>query len=78
MIVTAGVGFPFAVHRKEGQPMYFQVWQGRDTKWYWHLRAANNEIIAQGEGYVSKQGALNAIDLVKSSHSAPVKDAVLK
>ena len=58
--------------------MYFQVWQGRDKNWYWHLKSANHETIAQGEGYVSKQGALNAISLVKSSHSAPVHDAVLK
>jgi len=53
--------------------MYYQVWQSSSNYlWYWHLKAANNEIIAQGEGYTSKAGALHAISLVKQSHSAPV------
>jgi uncharacterized protein len=55
--------------------MNFKVWQGEDKLWYWHLKAANNEIIAQGEGYSTKQGALHVIDLIKS---AKVQDAALK
>lgn len=58
--------------------MYFQVWQGKDKNWYWHLRAGNHEIVAHGEGYASKQGALNAIDIVKASSGAKVEEAVLK
>lgn len=55
--------------------MYYQVGQSpRDYLWYWHLKAANNEIIAQGEGYTSKAGALHAVTLVKSSYNAPVYD----
>ena len=53
--------------------MYYQVWQSSsDYLWYWHLKAANNEIIANGEGYTSKAGALHAISLVKQSYNAPV------
>jgi uncharacterized protein len=53
--------------------MYYQVWQSTsDRKWYWHLKSANNEIIAQGEGYASKAGALHAIALVKASANAPI------
>jgi uncharacterized protein YegP (UPF0339 family) len=53
--------------------MYYEVWQStRDYLWYWHLKATNNEIIAQGEGYTSKAGALHAVTLVKASYSAPV------
>ena len=53
--------------------MYFQVWQSsRDWKWYWHLKAANHEIIAQGEGYSTKAGALHVIALVKASANAPI------
>jgi len=58
--------------------MYFQIWQGKDKKWYWHLRAANHEIVANGEGYASKQGALAAIALVQASAGAEIKEAVLK
>lgn len=43
--------------------------------WRWRLRAANNKIIAEsGEAYVNKSDCLAAIQLVKSSSSAPVKD----
>jgi hypothetical protein len=56
--------------------MYFQIWQNKTNKnWYWHLRAANHEIIAHGEGYTAKQNAMAAIALVKSAYNAPVHDA---
>jgi uncharacterized protein YegP (UPF0339 family) len=56
--------------------MYFQIWQNATNKnWYWHLRAGNHEIIAHGEGYVSKQGAQAAVALVRSAYNAPVHDA---
>lgn len=32
--------------------------------WYWRLRASNHEIVAQGEGYVNKQGAQHAVGLL--------------
>jgi uncharacterized protein YegP (UPF0339 family) len=55
--------------------MYYQIGQSHlDNLWYWHLKAANHEIIAQGEGYVSKAGALHAVSLVKASYNAPVYD----
>lgn len=28
----------------------FDFWQ-TDGEWYWHMRGANGEIVAQGEGY---------------------------
>ena len=52
--------------------MYYTVFPGSDGNWYWNLKGANHEIIAHGEGYVSKQGALVAVGLVKSSQNAPV------
>ncbi len=55
--------------------MYYQVWQSTSNYlWYWHLKAANNEIIAEGQGYVHKSSALHAISLVKGSYNAPVYD----
>lgn len=51
--------------------MKFKYWKAQNHNWYWHLKAANGEIIAQGEGYTSKAGVLHAIALVKSSYNAP-------
>lgn len=55
--------------------MYFEIWQNAQNKnWYWHLKAANNQIIAHGEGYQNKADCLHAISLVKQSYSAPVRE----
>lgn len=45
----------------------FEVFQGEDEKWYWHLKAANGEIVGQSEGYESKGGAEHAIEAIKSA-----------
>lgn len=40
--------------------------------WYWRLRAANHEIIAQGEGYHNKKDAEYVVNLVmNTNHSTP-------
>ena len=52
--------------------MYFEYWKAQDGNWYWHLKGANHEIVAQGEGYVTKHGVEHAITLVKSCAAAPV------
>lgn len=39
----------------------------KDNQYYWHLRAANNEIILQSEGYTTKQAAENGIDSAKEN-----------
>lgn len=45
------------------------------TTWYWHLRARNGEIIAQGEGYATKRAVLRAIATVKrNAATAGVRD----
>ena len=31
--------------------------QGKDSKWYWHVRDTNGEIVANGEGYGSLSSA---------------------
>ncbi|AZS12345.1 hypothetical protein SEA_KENNA_69 [Gordonia phage Kenna] len=33
-----------------------------ETEWRWRCRSRNGQILAQGEGYNRKSGALNAID----------------
>lgn len=50
--------------------MRFEIYSRRTIKgrrWYWRLRAANREIIASGEGYNHRAGALCAIDLVRAT-----------
>jgi uncharacterized protein YegP (UPF0339 family) len=55
--------------------MKYEYWKSSTNgNWYWHLKAANGEKIAQGEGYASKQHCLDAIALVKSSKDAPVNE----
>lgn len=53
--------------------MYFQYRKDNRNEWRWWLRAANNEVIAvSSEGYKNESDCKHSIDLVKSSHSAPV------
>ncbi|MCA1643682.1 MAG: DUF1508 domain-containing protein [Acidobacteria bacterium] len=52
-------------------------WVRKDSagEWRWNLRAANERIIADsGEGYRHKQDCLHAIELVRHSTHAPVKE----
>ena len=45
----------------------FEVWRGADAQWYWHLRAQNGQVVAQGEGYQRKGGALGGVEALKRS-----------
>lgn len=40
--------------------MRFEIFQGRNAQWYWRLKAKNNQIVAQSEGYTRKHGAFRA------------------
>ncbi len=51
--------------------MKFEYWKSEnDSNWYWRLKAANNESIAQSEGYTTKANCLASIKLTKSAGSA--------
>lgn len=39
----------------------YKVYKGADKQWYWHVKAKNGEIIAQSEGYKTKQAAQKGI-----------------
>lgn len=48
--------------------MRFQYFQGRDEQWYWHLRARNGRIVADGaEGYSTKSNVKRAIKTLRSN-----------
>ena len=52
--------------------MFFEIYvqPGRTLlagEWRWRLKAANGQIIAQGESYVRKEDCVHAINLIKST-----------
>jgi uncharacterized protein YegP (UPF0339 family) len=56
--------------------MYYQIFKDTQNHWRWHLKAANNRIIASsGESYWNKADCLSAIALVKQSGNAPVYES---
>ena len=50
----------------------YKLFRGEDKQFYFNLRGANNQIVLQSEGYVTKQGAMNGINSVKRNASAAV------
>jgi uncharacterized protein YegP (UPF0339 family) len=59
--------------RKVRNPKY-QVYKDSAGKFRFRLKAPNGEIIAEGEGYESKEGCLNGIKVVRSSCDAEIED----
>lgn len=56
----------------------YTIFQGNDGQYYFNLKAANNEIILQSEGYRARQGAENGKEAVKRyAPTAPVEDLTL-
>ena len=51
----------------------FQIFQGKGGQYYFRLRAGNGEPILASEGYVSKGGAKNGIDSVKSNSKSDAR-----
>lgn len=42
--------------------MKFEIYQGKDKKWYWRVRADNGKIVADGaQGYANKGSAKRAV-----------------
>lgn len=41
---------------------YAEVFEADDGLWYWHVKAANHEIIAQSEGYVNRGDAISVLE----------------
>jgi len=56
----------------------YQIYNDPSGKIRFRLKAANGEIIAQGEGYESKEGCLNGIDVVRKCWNAEVEDPYAK
>lgn len=43
----------------------FELYKDKSGEYRFRLKAGNGEIIATGQGYASKSGALNGIDSVR-------------
>lgn len=58
--------------------MHFEIYrQGRADmwEWCWRLRAADEGIVAFGEGYESRSDCLHAVDIVRGTDSlTPIVD----
>jgi DNA-binding protein Alba len=52
----------------------YQVTTDENGKYRFHLKASNGEIIAQSEGYESKDGCMKGIEAVKNSCDAEIVD----
>lgn len=56
--------------------MFYTIYRDVNNQWRWRLQTANYRIIANsGEGYYNKADCLGAINLVKGSYVAPVREA---
>ena len=53
----------------------FEVFRGLAGQWHWRLVAANNNIVASGEGYRNKADLLDTLKLIqRDAASAPVNE----
>jgi uncharacterized protein len=52
---------------------YSEPFKGKDGQWYFHLQAANGEIVMQSEGYTTDEHAQEGIDSAK--HAAAEADS---
>lgn len=43
----------------------FELYTDKSGEWRFRLKAGNGEVIATGQGYASKSGALNGIDSIR-------------
>lgn len=44
-----------------------------DDQWYWHVKARNGRVVAQSEGYKSKQGAIKGVTALGKALDTPVE-----
>ena len=52
----------------------YEIFKDAANEFRFHLKAANGEIIAESEGYQTKEACLSTIDVVKSSCDAEIDD----
>lgn len=56
----------------------FEIFKGLDSKWYFHLRARNGEIMLQSQAYTTKSGATSGVNTVRSNGAYTERFTVLE
>jgi len=62
--------------KKISNPKY-QIYFDDQNKYRFRLKAKNGEIIAQGEGYDTKEGCLNGIEALRNGGDAEIEDLTI-
>ena len=47
----------------------FTIFKGKDSQFYWNLKAGNGEVIGRSEGYTTKPAAENGIESTRKNSS---------
>lgn len=64
-----------SVKKNATDPSRFEVFEGKNDKWYFNLKAGNHEVILSSQGYSSKSGAEGGTESVaNNAPDAPVED----
>ena len=58
--------------------MKFEIFQGKNGQWYWRLKAANSQIVAQSEAYTRKADAARACKSILAAFSVTRKVVQIK
>lgn len=53
------------------------VFMGEDAQWYWNVKARNGRIVAQSEGYRTKQGAVKGVTALGKALGLPALEYAL-
>ena len=58
----------------------FEYWKSpKDGLWYFHLVAPNNEIVAQSQGYTTKDNCINGVNAIKKySQTASIDEKYME
>ena len=64
-----------SVKKNSTMPERYEVFEGKNGKWYFNLKAGNHEVILSSQGYASKSGAENGTEAVgRAAPDAAVED----
>lgn len=45
----------------------FEIYKGEDGLFYWRLKSSNGEVIANGEGYDTRENAVRGVNTVEKT-----------
>ena len=62
-----------AQQQDAAKALRYEVFQGEDKKFYFHLRAGNGEIVLSSQGYTAKASAQNGVASVNTNGGTPAK-----